>query len=115
MSDHGKENIFFHADFNLEHLLELAERLCHRPCTCDASQIPKSGALNWVILLEFDDGLEWVFRAPSSRYGVAPNVVGHLLASEAATLKYIKQHTSIPVPEVFDYRYFCGSQVSLWS
>lgn len=27
-----------------------------------------------------------------------------LLASEAATLKYIKMHSTIPVPEVFAYR-----------
>lgn len=100
-----KRNIFFHASFNLEHLLQLAKRLRGRPCTCDESEIPRSGALNWVIFLKFDDGLEWVFRAPCSRaYGAAQGVTGPLLASEVATLKYIREHTSIPVPEVFNYR-----------
>ncbi|KAL2107247.1 hypothetical protein VUR80DRAFT_5511 [Thermomyces stellatus] len=98
-----KRNIFFHADFNLTQLLRLAERLRRQPCTCDDSQIPKAGALNWAIFLEFDDGVEWVFRAPCSSYATSQRVAGRLLASEAATLKYGREHTSIPVPEVFHY------------
>ncbi|KAK1767706.1 hypothetical protein QBC33DRAFT_585666 [Phialemonium atrogriseum] len=86
-----KRNIFFHASFNLTPLLRLAERLRHQP------------SLNWTIFLEFDDGVEWVFRAPCSTYTAAQGVTGRLLASEAATLKYIREHTSIPVPEVFHY------------
>lgn len=31
-------------------------------------------------------------------------VAGELLASEVATIKYIKMNSSIPVPEIFDYR-----------
>lgn len=100
-----KANIFFHADFNLSNLLRLAERLRGQPCTCSDSQIPKAGALNWAIFLEFDDGVEWVFRAPCSSYAASQGVTGLLLASEAATLKYIREHTSIPVPDVFHYRY----------
>ena len=99
-----KKNIFFHADFNLTNLLQLAQRLRHQPCACDDSQIPKAGALNWAVFLEFDDGVEWVFRAPCSSYAAAQGVTGRLLASEAATLKYVREQTSIPVPEVFHYR-----------
>ncbi|KAM4058385.1 phosphotransferase enzyme family protein [Hirsutella rhossiliensis] len=63
-----------------------------------------SGALNWAILLKFDDGVEWVFRSPRTRYAVVGDTAAcRLLASEAATLKYIRKHTSIPVPEVFHY------------
>lgn len=51
------------------------------------------------------DGVEWVFRAPCSTYAATPGVTGRLLASEAATLRCIREHTSIPVPEVFHYRY----------
>lgn len=100
-----KTTIFFHADFDLRHLLRLAEQLRRQPCTCDDSQIPKSGALNWAIFLEFDDGVEWVFRAPCSSYAMAQGLTGRLVASEAATLKYVREHTSIPVPEVFHCRY----------
>ncbi|KAH6628177.1 hypothetical protein F5144DRAFT_654238 [Chaetomium tenue] len=100
-----KRDIFFHANFGLSHLLRLAERLRGRPCTCDDSQFPRSGALNWAIFLEFDDGVEWVFRAPCSRASSAAtkDITGRLLASEVATLKYIREHTAIPVPEVFHY------------
>lgn len=103
-----KRNVFFHADFNLRHLLRLAEQLRRQPCTCDESQIPKEGALNWAIFLEFDDGVEWVFRAPCPTYAVDQGVAGRLVASEAATLEYIREHTSIPVPEVFHYRCVCS-------
>lgn len=50
-------------------------------------QIPKAGALNWVIFLEFDDGVELVFRAPGSSYAAGQGVAGRLLASEAATIQ----------------------------
>lgn len=100
-----KKNVFFYADFNLSHLLQLAEQLRRRPCTCNVSRVPKAGALNWAIFLEFDDGVEWVLRAPCSSYAAAQSLTGRLVASEAATLKYVREHTSIPVPEVFHYRF----------
>ena len=99
------ESVFAHASFNLGNLIQLAERLRSKPCTCNNSQIPKAGALNWAIFLTFNDGVEWVFRAPCSSYGAAQGVTERLLASEAATMKYIREHSSIPVPEVFHYRY----------
>lgn len=101
-------DIFFHGDYDLPALLGLAERLRDRPCTCDESQIPQSGAFNWAILFKFDDGVEWVFRAPVSRYNSIKDLTGRLLDSEVATLKYVREHTSIHVPEVFYYRYLLG-------
>jgi len=100
-----KPKVFFYADFNLGNLIQLAERLRGRPCTCDASQTPKAGAYNFAIFLSFDDGVEWVFRAPSALHAPPGNITERLLASEAATLKYVRKHTTIPVPEVFHYRY----------
>jgi hypothetical protein len=97
-------NIFLHAKFNLQALLRLAERLRNRPCSCNLSQKPLSGSLNWVIFLTFDDGVEWLFRSPRTYYGLDEEIAGRLLASEAATLKYIKENSSIPVLEVFSYR-----------
>ncbi|KAM0417341.1 hypothetical protein ACHAPT_012657 [Fusarium lateritium] len=108
-----QRNIYFHADFNLNQLLRLAERLRGRPCSCDDSQAPKAGALNWAIFLEFDDGVEWVFRAPCSSYAATQGVTGRLLASEAATLKYIREYTSIPVPEVFHYSPTCDNDIGI--
>ncbi|OQE25873.1 hypothetical protein PENFLA_c008G05109 [Penicillium flavigenum] len=43
-------------------------------------------------------------RSPKSGYGQFPSELGgQLLASEAATLKYLGQVTDIPVPEVYSY------------
>ncbi|KAI1059410.1 hypothetical protein LB506_012681 [Fusarium annulatum] len=63
-----RPRIFRWAKFNLEALLMLAEKLRGRSCTCDESQVPKSGSLNWVIFITFDDAVEWVFRSP--RYDI---------------------------------------------
>ncbi|KAK4452372.1 hypothetical protein QBC34DRAFT_398555 [Podospora aff. communis PSN243] len=98
-----KPKVFFYADFNLDNLIQLAERLRGRLCTCDTSQTPKVGAYNFAIFLVFDDGVEWVFRAPSVSHAPPGNITERLLASEAATLKYVRKHTTIPVPEVFHY------------
>lgn len=97
-------NIFLHAKFDTQALLRLAERLRNRPCSCDLSQKPLSGSFNWVINLVFDDGVEWVFRSPRTYYGLDEEIAGNVLASEAATLKYIRENSSIPVPQVFIYR-----------
>ena len=96
--------VFQHARFNLQAVLQLAKQLRNIPCSCDLSQKPKSGSHNWAILLSFNDGVEWLFRSPRTSYGVDEDIAGILLASEAATLKYVRMNSSIPVPDVFYYR-----------
>ncbi|KAG8423879.1 hypothetical protein J3459_008181 [Metarhizium acridum] len=61
------------------------------------------GALNWAILLRFDDDTEWIFRSPKTKYALNNDTAHQLWASEAATLTYIREKTHIPVPEVFSY------------
>ena len=98
-------NVFFHARLDVDALLRLAGRLRNRSCTCDLSQKSSSGSLNWAIILSFNDGVEWIFRSPRTFYGIVnKESAAILLASEAATLKYIRNKSSIPVPEVFYYR-----------
>lgn len=64
------------------------------------------------MILSFDDGVEWIFRSPRTSYGIDEESAAILLASEAATLRYIRHKRSIPVPEVFYLRsYFPTSQV----
>ncbi|UNI19485.1 hypothetical protein JDV02_005667 [Purpureocillium takamizusanense] len=100
-----KEKIFRYANFNLDALLALAEKLRCRPCTCDVSKPPKFGSLNWVIFVSFDDGIDWVFRAPRTGLSaiMTKESVSKMLVSEASTLKYLRAHSSIPVPEVYSY------------
>lgn len=83
----------------------LAEKLRGRSCTCDESQVPKSGSLNWVIFITFDDAVEWVFRSP--RYDIlmfSDETASKILVSEASTLKYLEIRCQIPVPKVYSYR-----------
>ena len=95
--------IFAHAKFNVTALLDLGKRIRQEACHCDLSQTPASGSLNWAITISFDDGVDWIFRSPRTYYGIDIEVAGSLIASEAATLKYIRGNSSIPVPEIFAY------------
>ncbi|CZR40270.1 uncharacterized protein FPRO_05170 [Fusarium proliferatum ET1] len=83
-----RPRIFRWAKFNLEALLMLAEKLRGRSCTCDESQVPKSGSLNWVIFITFDDAVEWVFRSP--RYDIlmfSDETASKILISEASRMQ----------------------------
>ncbi|KFA74842.1 hypothetical protein S40288_03523 [Stachybotrys chartarum IBT 40288] len=67
--------------------------------------MPKSGCLNWVIFITFDDGVEWVFRSPRSDLlgFYSDETASKILVSEASTLMFLKANTSIPVPEVYSF------------
>ena len=105
-----QHRLFSHAEFDLTALLHLAAQLRQIPCSCDLSQRPRSGSLNWTIVLSFEDGVEWLFRSPRTYYSCLDSTTaGLLIASEAATLKYIRLNSFIPVPDVFHYRSVCHS------
>jgi hypothetical protein len=92
--------IFKHGRFNVSALCLLASELRGQFCSCDLSQVPISGSLNWTVLVLFSDGVEWVFRVSRD-----DNADPAFLKSEAATLKYIRAYSNISVPEIFAYRY----------
>ncbi len=74
-------------------------------CSCDTSQTPAEGSFNWAMFLSFDDGIEWVLCSPRDDAAFRSDGIDLLLlASEAATLMYIRANTTVPVPEVFAYR-----------
>lgn len=102
----ANHKIFTYAAFNLSALLDLGEKLRRVPCSCDPSERPLCGSLDWAVTLAFDDGAEWIFRSPRrpSHRGVSGEYAGLLLSSEVATLRYVREKTLVPVPEVFDYR-----------
>jgi hypothetical protein len=103
----AKLKVFRYSHFDLDALLLLAGTLRKQACSCDNSKPPLAGSLNWVIFVSFEDGVEWVFRSPHSgqRAFLSGEYTCRLLSSEVATLKYLKAHSAIPVPEVFAYRY----------
>lgn len=57
------------------------------------------------MFISFNDGVEWVFRSPTAEEDdISLEAAGELLESEVATMKYIKENSSIPIPNIFDYR-----------
>lgn len=100
-----RANIFAYAVFDVKALITIARDIRQKLCSCDESQCPKSGSLNWVIFLVFEDGVEWVFRSPRKSYGLQEDIASEALASEVATLKYLEKAGSIPVSRVLSYRY----------
>lgn len=96
--------IFTYADFDLQALCRQASMLRQGvSCTCDPDQRPASGSFNWAIFISFEDRVRWVFRSPHPRTFMLMEMGIKLLASEAATLRYLRAHSDIPVPEVYDY------------
>ncbi|EFR04280.1 protein kinase subdomain-containing protein [Nannizzia gypsea CBS 118893] len=79
-------------------LIQLAKRSLNTGCTYDSSQAPLAGSFNWAVVLSFDDGVEWLLRSPRTTYALDETTTRAVIASEVATLRYIKQNSSIPVP-----------------
>lgn len=102
-----REKIFSYAQFDVDALLSIAEKLRGRTCTCDRSTGPKTGSMNWVIFVTFEDGLDWVFHSPRNGHGaiVSKESAQKMLLSEVATLNFLRKQTSVPVPEVYSFRF----------
>lgn len=99
--------VFRYATFNVTALCQLASELRNgQACSFNFAQAPASGSLNWTIFISFDDGLKWVFRSSRSDGAIRCGDTNcSLLASEAATLRYLKSYSTLPVPEIYVYRY----------
>ena len=66
--------------------------------TMDGS--PMCGAYNLVLRVDFSDGVKWVARIPGHGKRFEPADIMKM-NSEYNTMRYIREHTSIPIPEVF--------------
>ncbi|KAM3528035.1 hypothetical protein MY4038_006095 [Beauveria bassiana] len=101
------QQIFRHTRFGLDALLALAGDLRGRKCTCDTTAAPKTGSMNWVIFVSFDDGVQWAFRSPRTGFEaiISDDSAKKMLLSEVATLKVLREQTTVPVPEVYSFRF----------
>ncbi|KAL8676415.1 MAG: hypothetical protein Q9224_007289, partial [Gallowayella concinna] len=110
-----RASIFEYARFDPDALCQLASSLREgQSCSCDPTQRPKTGSFNWVVFISFVDGVEWVLRSPRKGDGIVSDDTNLLLlASEAATLRYIKSHSTIPVPEVYSYQTSADNDVGV--
>ena len=106
LSKYERATVFQYADFNVLALCRLVSKLRGgQYCSCDTSQVPACGSFNWTILISFHDGVEWVLRSPRNDGAIQSDETNLLLlASEAATLRYIRANSTIPIPEVFAYK-----------
>lgn len=104
MPPDSDSDIFTYAKFDLHALCRHVSTLRQSiQFTCDPDQRPASGSFNWAIFISFEDNTRWFFRSPHSS-SLKPMEMGNkLLASEAATLRYLRAQSDIPVPEVYDY------------
>lgn len=89
--------VFKHPEFNVPTLLALGERHGWKACSSNLSQTRASGSLNCAITISFEDGVEWIIRSPRTCFEVDVKTAGILIASEVATLNYIRQDRSILV------------------
>lgn len=96
--------IFSYGLFDLDALLALASHLRDGiPCTAKKNKKPSAGCLNWVVFLTFADGVQWVFRSPKFDAQLSDEAMEKQIASEVATMKYLKNNTVVPVPEVCSF------------
>ncbi|KAI8950540.1 kinase-like domain-containing protein [Xylaria longipes] len=96
------------ASANFEHLNTRAiesrmrrepELPTHVECTVNLTHFT-SGFNNVVVELAFSDHVYWVARIPHQALNNSDRTS---MLSEIATMKIIKEHTSIPIPQVFDF------------
>ncbi|KAJ7084643.1 kinase-like domain-containing protein [Mycena belliarum] len=89
--------------FNLEALQGQATRTMGKRCT--GCYLTEQGGYNTVGILTFDDGSDAIARLSGSHTGqddiMSMADLEQRFLSEVATLKYVRKHTTIPVPEVY--------------
>jgi isoamyl acetate esterase len=79
---------------------------------CTISEKYTCGAYNLVFEIIFDDGVSWIARLRSASpmqvvsqefVFESPSYKQHIMESEVATMRYVRQHTTIPVPEIYAF------------
>ncbi|KAH9905127.1 hypothetical protein F4778DRAFT_695209 [Xylariomycetidae sp. FL2044] len=77
------------------------------PCTADLSKRNLSsmmGGQNCHAEITFQDNVKWLARFRLAKTSSPPvEARDHILQSEAATMIFLRKHTRIPVPEIFDW------------
>ncbi|KAF7547574.1 hypothetical protein G7Z17_g7623 [Cylindrodendrum hubeiense] len=71
----------------------------HIECSVNLTQFT-SGFNNLVVEIAFSDNVYWIARVPHQALGDGDKTS---MLSEIATMKIIHKHTTVPIPEVFDF------------
>ena len=87
-------------EFNVQELLNVASRARGKPCHRGPNDSGR-GQFSFTVPISFDDGVEWIAKCPRSNAVKLPEVRRLMLESEVATLRLVRERTTIPVPQVF--------------
>ena len=71
---------------------------------CKVDSEPLRGSYNLAYRVSFDDGVEWILKVPANgSHARFDQLAADSMTSEAFTMKFIKQKTTIPVPTVHSF------------
>ncbi|KAH0545438.1 hypothetical protein FGG08_000439 [Glutinoglossum americanum] len=74
------------------------------PPSCVVMGPPICGSFNLIYCLEFSDNIKWILRIPINGTRSAFTNAALALRSAILTSKYIKKHTTIPVPDIYEFK-----------
>ncbi|KAI1616671.1 kinase-like domain-containing protein [Exophiala viscosa] len=75
---------------------------------CTIAEELHRGSFNLVYVVQWSDGLKWILRVPGHGLEFDANDVTRM-NTEYRTMEYIRQHTTIPIPQVFSWEINCES------
>ena len=81
---------------------------------CTVIQPPNCGSFNLLYTLEFSDGVRWVLRIPclgEDRYFTPAS--SRLIRSEAMTMSFLRENTSIPIPKIHAFDETTNNEVGV--
>lgn len=99
------------AQVDLQGLRSIASSL-RDGMNCTISDKYTCGAYNLVYEIVFEDGISWIARLRSASpvqvisqefVFESPTYKQHIMESEIVTMKYVRMHTTIPVPEIYAF------------
>ena len=69
---------------------------------CDISAVPRCGSYNLAYLITFQDETQWIARVPGHGHEERwTDLDQRKMDSEYNTMRYVRNHTTIPIPEVY--------------
>lgn len=71
--------------------------------SCEIESQYMAGSFNILIPINFRDGVQWLLKVPANGGPRWNEQSSRALASEVFTMKYIRQNTSMPVPEIYGH------------